>query len=144
VVETYFSPQDPIAPRIVERIDAAEHSIQFMAFSFTHDGIGAAMRERHRAGVKVRGVFERTGSQTRFSEYHPLREAGAEVYQDGNPYVTHHKVIVLDERLTMFGSYNFSANAEDDNDENIMFVEDATLAGHFLAEVERVVEAARR
>ena len=121
----------------------AERSIQFLAFSFTHDGIGAAMIERARAGVKVRGVFETTGSQTQFSEFGPMKRAGLEVYTDGNPYVMHHKVIVLDGRTVIFGSFNFSSNAETDNDENLLIVEDPKLAEAFLAEVERVVETAR-
>ena len=39
------------------------------------------------AGHKVRGVFETTGSNTQFSEFGRLRQAGLEVYQDGSPYV---------------------------------------------------------
>jgi phosphatidylserine/phosphatidylglycerophosphate/cardiolipin synthase-like enzyme len=142
-VESYFAPSDGVAARVIERIRGAERSIQFMAFSFTHDGIGAAVIERAKAGVNVRGVFETTGSQTQFSEFGPMKRAGLEVYTDGNPYVMHHKVFVLDGRTVIFGSFNFSSNAETDNDENLLIVDDPKLAGAFLAEVERVAETAR-
>jgi phosphatidylserine/phosphatidylglycerophosphate/cardiolipin synthase-like enzyme len=36
------------------------------------------------------------------------------------------------------GSYNFSANAEKRNDENVMIIHDAQLAEQFLAEFERI------
>ena len=143
-IENYFAPQDEVGARIVHRVNGALQSIQFLAFSFTDDAIGQAMLARHKAGVKVRGVFETTGSQTRFSEYGRMKEAGLEVYLDGNPYVMHHKVIVLDGKTTIFGSYNFSANADQDNDENILFVDDPGLAGKFLEEVERMVGAAKK
>jgi phosphatidylserine/phosphatidylglycerophosphate/cardiolipin synthase-like enzyme len=143
-VENYFAPKDPITPRIVDRINGAASSVEFLAFSFTEDTIGQALINRHKAGVKVRGVFETTGSQTRFSEFGRLKNAGLEVYTDGNPYVMHHKVIVIDGRTSIFGSFNFSSNAADDNDENILFVDDPTLAASFLAEVERVVAQAKR
>jgi phosphatidylserine/phosphatidylglycerophosphate/cardiolipin synthase-like enzyme len=142
-IENYFAPEDGVAARVAERINAAERSIQFLAFSFTHDGIGSAVIARARAGVKVRGVFETTGSQTQFSEYGPMKRAGLEVYTDGNPYVMHHKVFVIDERTVIFGSFNFSSNADTDNDENLLIVDDPKLAETFLAEVERVVETAR-
>ena len=142
-VETYFAAQEDPTARIVSAIREARSKVDFLAFSFTHDEIGAAMEERHRAGVKVRGVFENTGSETRFSEYGRLKAAGAEVYQDGNPYVMHHKVIVVDDHVVIFGSFNFSENAADDNDENLLVVDDPVFANAFSAEVNRMVALAQ-
>jgi phosphatidylserine/phosphatidylglycerophosphate/cardiolipin synthase-like enzyme len=142
-VESYFSAEDGVAARVVERINRAERSIEFLAFSFTHDGIGSAVIGRAKAGVTVRGVFETTGSQTQFSEFGPMKKAGLEVYTDGNPYVMHHKVIVIDGRTVVFGSFNFSSNADTDNDENLLIVDDPRIAEAFSAEVDRVVQTAR-
>ena len=82
-VEALFSPGENVAARIAERVSGAQSSANFMAFSFTHDAIGRAVAERARAGVAVAGVFETTGSLTRFSEFGPMRDAGLAVYQDG-------------------------------------------------------------
>ncbi|MDQ3700188.1 MAG: phospholipase D-like domain-containing protein, partial [Chloroflexota bacterium] len=142
-LETYFASADDPSERLVELIRGARTSIDFMAFSFTHEATGAAVLERSRAGVKVRGVFETTGSETRFSEYGMLRQAGVEVYQDGNPYVMHHKVFVIDHRITVFGSFNFSDNAAMSNDENMVVVEDPGFAAAFLEEVERTLAQAK-
>jgi phosphatidylserine/phosphatidylglycerophosphate/cardiolipin synthase-like enzyme len=142
-VESYFSPKDGVAARIVDRIGRAERSIQFLAFSFTHDGIGSAVIARAKAGVAVRGVFETTGSRTQFSELERMKSQGLEVYTDGNPYVMHHKLFVIDARTVIFGSYNFSSNAETDNDENLLIVDDPRMAEAFLAEVDRVVQTAK-
>lgn len=142
-IETYFAPQDKISEKIVARVQSAKQSIYFLAFSFTDDAIGNAIIERAKAGVKVAGVFENTGSETRFSEFGPMKQAGLEVYQDGNPYVMHHKVIIIDEHLVLFGSYNFSSNADSANDENILFVDDAGMAAKFIEEFNRVREVAK-
>ena len=130
-------------PAIAQAPKQAQQSIHFMAFSFTNDPIGQAMRARARAGVSVQGVFETTGSETQYSEYGKLRRAGIDVLQDGNPYVMHHKVIVIDGRTVIFGSFNFSNNADRDNDENLLIVDDPTMAQAFVAEVGRVVATAR-
>jgi phosphatidylserine/phosphatidylglycerophosphate/cardiolipin synthase-like enzyme len=142
-VETLFAPQDQVAARISARLREAQQSIRFLAFSFTHDGIARALLDRAAAGVAVSGVFERTGSETRFSEYGKLRQAGLEVYQDGNPYAMHHKVFIIDERTTLFGSFNFSDGADRNNDENLLIVDDPAFAAPFLAEFERIVAAAK-
>lgn len=142
-VENYFAPEDGVGRRIVGRLRGASTSIEFLAFSFTHNAIGKTVLDRARAGVKVRGVFETTGSQTQFSEYAPMRGAGLEVYLDGNPYVMHHKLFVIDGKSVVFGSFNFSSNADSDNDENVLIVDDPTMAAAFLQEVERVVQTAR-
>ncbi|MCC7353518.1 MAG: hypothetical protein IT330_07140 [Anaerolineae bacterium] len=137
-VENYFSPEDKIASRIATRLSQAQQSIYFMAFSFTDDDIGQVVLDRARAGVTVQGVFETTGSETRFSEYTAMRGAKLDVRQDGNPFLMHHKVFIVDGRTVIFGSYNFSRNADEDNDENLLIVDDPALAEQFLTEFRRV------
>ncbi len=143
-VENYFSAEDGVAQHIIDTIKAnAKQSIYFMAFSFTHDGIAQAMEEKAKAGVKLGGVFETTGSDTAFSEYGKLKKAGYEVYTDGNPWVMHHKVIIIDEQIVIFGSFNFSSNADKANDENLLIVYDAVMAKAFKAEYDRVLTLAK-
>ncbi|MCC6174687.1 MAG: hypothetical protein IT305_05230 [Chloroflexi bacterium] len=142
-VQPLFAPEDSVAQHIIERLDGATDSIHFLAFSFTHDGIGKAVMGRAQAGVKVAGVFERTGSETRFSEYGVMKRAGLEVYQDGNPYAMHHKVFIIDGRTTVFGSFNFSDSADRDNDENCLIVDDPRFAQQFEVEFQRMLAAAQ-
>ncbi|MDE3088412.1 MAG: phospholipase [Chloroflexota bacterium] len=142
-VENYFAPEDDVAAKIVARLTAATKTIDFMAFSFTDDDIGAAVLDRAKAGVKVRGVFENTGSETKFSEYGRMRQAGLDVWQDGNPYLMHHKVFVVDAKTVIFGSFNFSQNADTENDENLLIIDDPALAQQFLAEFARVYDQAK-
>jgi phosphatidylserine/phosphatidylglycerophosphate/cardiolipin synthase-like enzyme len=142
-VELCFSPSQGCSRLIEETVTTAEESIHFMAFSFTDTEIGNAMIERAEAGVDLTGVFESTGSQTRFSQYGVMQQAGLDVYTDGNPYAMHHKVIIVDERIVVFGSYNFTANADDSNNENLLIVDDPDLAAAFEAEFQRVLELAR-
>jgi phosphatidylserine/phosphatidylglycerophosphate/cardiolipin synthase-like enzyme len=140
-VENYFGPEKRIAPILVEQVNEAQVEIRFMAFSFTLQEVGDAMRARAGAGVIVRGVFERTGSQTQFSQFPPMRDAGLpllQVRQDGNPRAMHHKVIIIDRATVIFGSFNFSAAANERNDENVVIVHDPDFAALFIEEFESV------
>jgi phosphatidylserine/phosphatidylglycerophosphate/cardiolipin synthase-like enzyme len=142
-MENYFAAEDGAAQHVVEQVGKAQQSIHFLAFSFTHDGIGSAMQQRAKAGVAVQGVFETTGSNTSFSEYPKMKQAGLDVYQDGNPYVMHHKVILIDGHVTIFGSFNFSENADKDNDENLLIVDDPGFTAQFEQEYQRVLAQAK-
>lgn len=142
-VENYFAPEDRVASKIIARLQKAQKSIYFMAYSFTDENISNVAIAKAKAGVKVRGIFERTGSETAFSAYPRMKAAGLEVLQDGNPYLMHHKVFIVDEATVILGSFNFSKNAEEENDENLIIVDDARLAKAFLEEFQRVYEKAQ-
>jgi phosphatidylserine/phosphatidylglycerophosphate/cardiolipin synthase-like enzyme len=142
-VQNCFSPSGHCADLVTQAVNGAQHSIDFMAFSYTDKDIGAAMLARATAGVTVRGVFETTGSQTSSAQYGPLKQAGLEVYTDGNPWVMHHKVIIIDQHIVIFGSYNFTASANTSNNENLLIIDDRQLAQAFEAEFARVLEVAK-
>ncbi|MGY5803372.1 phospholipase D-like domain-containing protein [Rhizobium sp. LEGMi12c] len=46
--------------------------------------------------------------------------------------ITHSKIIVIDDRLTSGGSYNYTAAAQKRNTENVTFTESADIARQFL------------
>lgn len=142
-VESYFTPEDDVQSAVVARLKSATQTIDFMAFSFTDDKIGAMVLERAKEGVKVRGVFESTGSETKYSEYAGMKNAGLDVWQDGNPYLMHHKIFIMDGKTVVLGSFNFSQNAGTGNDENLLIIDDPRLAQQFTAEFGRVYDQAK-
>ena len=138
-VFTYFSPgSDTISP-LLTAINSAEKSIHFMAFAFTHDTLGDAMRDRFKSGIDVRGVFEKRQTDNPYSEYKTMKAAGLPVVLDKNRGTMHHKVIVIDEETVITGSYNFSKNAEKRNDENLLIIKgNREIAAAYLAEFEKI------
>ncbi|MBE9523710.1 MAG: DUF1669 domain-containing protein [Chloroflexi bacterium] len=143
LIETFFSPDDRVSSNIVALIQNAQESVFFMAFSFTSDEIAAALLERAEAGVNVKGIFDE--SQYFFNigtEFDNLRDNGLGVHLDGNPHNMHHKVIIIDEKIVITGSYNFSRSAEERNDENVLIIHNAEVAKAYLGEFERVLAKA--
>lgn len=139
-----FASEDDVVGQIIAEIVNARRSIQFMVFSFTRDDIGAAMIAKANGGVMVQGVFENTGSLTDFSEMGKMFCAGLDVRQDGNPGILHHKVIIIDESVVITGSFNFSDNAVESNDENLMIIRHPSIAQLYLQEFDRVRNIASR
>jgi phosphatidylserine/phosphatidylglycerophosphate/cardiolipin synthase-like enzyme len=143
-IDVYFSPDDHVQAGIIDLIDNAHKSIYFMAFSFTADSIGKAVRARAQAGVKVSGVMEdEQVNSNAGTEFDPFKQAGLDVLRDGNPGQMHHKVMILDESIVIFGSYNFTNSAETKNDENLLVIYDRDIAAQFLKEFNRVYALAK-
>jgi phosphatidylserine/phosphatidylglycerophosphate/cardiolipin synthase-like enzyme len=142
-IEVFFSPTDHAGPRLQELLTEAKESIYFLAFSFTSDNLGKAIAQRAKAGVKVAGVMEASQVESNTgTEWQRFQSAGLDVRQDGNPKNMHDKVIIIDGKIVVTGSYNFSANAERSNDENLLVIHDADLAKLYLAEFQKVYDQA--
>ena len=140
-IENHFGPDIELGPVLAREIARADDEVLFMAFSFTSEDIGEAMIERAEAGLEVRGVFENVGSDAAASYYNDFRRTrldNLEVRKDGNPRIMHHKVVILDRDTTIFGSFNFSNAANNNNDENIIIVRDPVFATYFIEEFETV------
>ncbi len=135
-----FAPEDKPVQHILPYLQTARQSIQFMAFSFTQPDMGNAMLERIKKGVTVAGVFESVGSDSPYSEMMKLHCAGARIRRDGNPTFLHHKVIVVDERIVITGSLNFSDSANQKNNENVLIIDHPQIAQHYLQEFQRLWE----
>jgi phosphatidylserine/phosphatidylglycerophosphate/cardiolipin synthase-like enzyme len=142
-VQVLFSPDDRPARRLVELINQAEKSINFLAFTLTHNGMRDALLDANAGGVRVRGVFDAEQTYAAGSDYDSLRTSGVDVRLDATLGLMHAKVIILDEETVIMGSYNFTRSAEENNDENILIIRDADVARLFLEEFERIYSAAK-
>lgn len=142
-MEVYFSPDDGVQDRLLDVVSGAHKSIFFMAYSFTSDALADEMIARGREGITVKGVFEKDQYESNTgTEFDNLRKAGFEVRLDGNSHHMHHKVIIIDEAIVVTGSYNFSASAENRNDENLLILYDPEIAALYLQEFWRVFNLA--
>jgi phosphatidylserine/phosphatidylglycerophosphate/cardiolipin synthase-like enzyme len=142
-VEVYFSPEDGVAKYVLQRLDNAKASIRFMTFSYTSDEIADAMIAQKEAGLVVQGVFDRQSANGTGAEFQKLRASGIDVLIDGNCYILHHKTIIIDERIVITGSYNFTGSAERNNDENLVIIDDRALARAYLDEFNRTYAQAQ-
>lgn len=140
-VTALFSPEDEVEDVLLGYIRRARVSVHFMAFSFTSNELGEELVRCHRRGVKVSGIFERKGALTRYSEYMKMRLEGMKVKKDCNRFAMHHKVFIIDRRIVVMGSYNFSRGASVSNDENILIIDNAEIAAEYLREFERLFGA---
>ncbi len=145
-VESYFSPTDGVANRIVRAIDNAENDLAFAILVFTENSLGTAVLEAHERGVEVRGIIDYV--EFNGDEYGFLSNNGVDVqdYQnaDGSQWpdgpTLHHKYAVIDysagstNPLLITGSHNWTASAGSIHDENTLLIYDAEVANWYQQE----------
>jgi phosphatidylserine/phosphatidylglycerophosphate/cardiolipin synthase-like enzyme len=143
-LHVYFSPDDHVQSALLDLVANARSSIYFLAYSFTAAPLADAIRQRAAAGIKVAGVMEADEVKSNAGGvYAAFRKAGLDVHLDGNPGLMHHKVMIIDGRIVVFGSYNFTASAETKNDENVVVMDNPEIAAQFMKEFQRVYAVAQ-
>ena len=143
-IETYFSPDDGVANHILGLLENAEESIYFLAFSFTADELGEVIRTQAENGLAVEGVMEEEQVKSNIgTEYDMFKQAGLDVFVDGNKGQMHHKTMIVDGEIVITGSYNFSRSAETRNDENVVIFHNAQIADFYMQEFQRIYQQAQ-
>ncbi len=146
-VELYFSPYDgkDAMNRIIQLINGAQREIQFMIFAFTHDEMTSALIRAAKRGVLVRGIHDSTFIAGTSEEAPRLYNAGRYMAagpfnrEDGNENTAipglkshggklHTKTLIIDGAIVSTGSFNWSNNAVENNDENMMVIHSPWVA----------------
>jgi phosphatidylserine/phosphatidylglycerophosphate/cardiolipin synthase-like enzyme len=143
-VAAYFSPGGGAADAVTAALTGARKSIRVMGYLLTLEDQADALIAAERAGLPVQVILDARNMDNSQSEAARLQDAGVEVLPDGNCFAFHHKVYVIDDRIVVTGSANFTATADRFNDENTLIIEDPALAAHYIAEFDRVLAEARR
>jgi phosphatidylserine/phosphatidylglycerophosphate/cardiolipin synthase-like enzyme len=143
-VRVFFSPMGGGRAAVVAELAKAKKSVHFMTFSLTDVEVGKTMVEKAKAGLQVAGIFDRWLAAGQYSLFSQFRSAKLDVLRDGNEALMHHKVIVIDRQTLISGSYNYSQNAEQNNNEAFVIVKGAPgVVGAYEDEYNRLNHAAK-
>ena len=137
ILSVNFSPRGGCASTVIYWMGRANSSVHVLIYSFTLDSIGDAVLSAYSRGVEVKVVFEKQ-QVSQYSEFFRLAAAGVSVRNDTNPSLMHHKVAIIDGHIILIGSFNWSASAEEDNNENLLVIRSAALAATLEAEFQQI------
>ncbi|NWS46131.1 PLD6 hydrolase, partial [Probosciger aterrimus] len=126
--------------RLLRRLLSARRSLEICLFAFSCPQLGRAVRLLHRRGVRVRVVTDAQYMGLRGSQIGLLRHAGIQVRHDQGHGYMHHKFAIVDRRMLITGSLNWTTQAIQTNRENVLVVEDAEYVKPYLDEFERIWE----
>jgi phosphatidylserine/phosphatidylglycerophosphate/cardiolipin synthase-like enzyme len=127
----YFSPRGGCAEAVVEALSGAKATILVQAYSFTSAPIAKALVEAHRRGVNVMVVLDKSQRTEKYSSATFVRNAGIPCYIDAQHAIAHNKIMIIDGRTVLTGSFNFTKAAEEKNAENLLVLQDQDLASKY-------------
>ena len=77
--------------------------------------------------VKVRLYLDKDQVDYQYSQSRFLVQKGIKTRISSNSYIMHHKFAIIDNRILLTGSYNWTFSANHRNDENLMVIDDPEI-----------------
>ena len=127
-IRAYFTPGHTVETAITDEIDAAQNTIRVQAYSFTNPLIVQALADARLRGVDVIVVLDKSNRTQRSAVADLAKRAGIPTLIDDRHAIAHNKIMIIDDRIVITGSYNFSRAAEKSNAENLVIIESAPIA----------------
>jgi phosphatidylserine/phosphatidylglycerophosphate/cardiolipin synthase-like enzyme len=126
--KVYFSPNGNCQEVIVTEINKAHTSIDVAMFAFTSREIAQALLEAQKREVKIKIVLDTAQIKDRYSKSRYLLGKGLNVKFRMGPGLMHNKFAVIDDRVVITGSFNWTVTADKKNSENLLVITDKELA----------------
>jgi phosphatidylserine/phosphatidylglycerophosphate/cardiolipin synthase-like enzyme len=134
-----FSPKGGISKELLRLIKAAKVNIVVAAYAFSSKYLGNALSEALKRGVKVRIILDGDIARKAYSIDEWLAGEGIEVhFIDVKGGSLHHKFMIIDGKILMTGSYNFTNESEFRNHEAAIFTNNKALIQSFATEFDRI------
>jgi len=125
--EVYFSLSDNPQKAIIKNINQAEAFINIAMYIFTDREIVIPLVKARERGVKVRLYLDQDQVDYQYSQSRFLVQRGIKTRISSNNYIMHNKFAIIDNRLLLTGSYNWTFSANNRNDENLMVIDDPEI-----------------
>jgi len=130
--KAYFSPNGNIQKTISDILFSAKKSIDITIYSFSSEDLIYPIIERANEGVKIRIIMDDLQAAHKWSPDERLSKIeNIEVVLDTSNQLMHNKYVIVDDRILITGSYNWSNNAETKNHENIVILTDGNIIKDF-------------
>lgn len=142
-VRVCFVPAQQCDAQIAAAIHGARQSIRVQAYGFTAPVILGALGDARERGVDVQVILDksndpfnrrdRSTDQPRLVGAQFTAAMGIPTWIDHRVAIAHNKVIVIDGKTVIGGSYNFTLSAEQRNAENVTFIDSPDVAKLYLS-----------
>ena len=130
-IEVFFSPKGGCTKAIIEQIDKAKESIFVQAYSFTSQSIAQALRNASKDNVKVQVVLDKSNKDAKYSVADYL-SSNMTTLIDARHQIAHDKIMIIDSKIIITGSFNFTKSAEEGNAENLLIINSPELAKKYI------------
>uniref|UniRef100_UPI0032164BD2 phospholipase D-like domain-containing protein n=1 Tax=uncultured Draconibacterium sp. TaxID=1573823 RepID=UPI0032164BD2 len=136
----FFSPGNEIKNEIKFLLDHAEETVDLCIFTITDNELARKIKACHKRGIKVRIITDDEKTADNGSEINQLVRAGIPVKTDHSKYHMHNKFGIIDNKVAITGSFNWTYTATKHNQENLLATSKYEIVRQYSDEFERLWE----
>ena len=136
--KVFFSPGNSIKKSITNLLTQAQESVDLCVFTITDAALGRQIKKCHRRGVKVRIITDDEKTIAKGSEVFKLEALGIPIKIDHSHYHMHNKFGIIDKRVAITGSFNWTYTASIHNQENLLATSNYQIVKQYRTEFERL------
>ena len=137
-INLYFSPYDNCEKQFVDMINSAKKKIKISCFGLTNQAIYEAIVNKRKQGVKVLVCIDRRQSASKYDKKDLLKKNAIETVVKKTWVLEHNKMIVVDDKNAIIGSWNFSGNAQAQDNSIVVFKDEPEMAAQVEAAIDRI------
>ena len=127
-----FTPGQDCRGMIIDKIKDAKKSIYINAYSFTDVATTKALINAKQHGINVEAILDKSNTTSKYSGLSSLLYYKIPVKIDYKVSIAHNKVMIIDDKYVITGSYNFSNSAQVRNSENLLILDSSDLADKYM------------
>jgi len=137
--ETLFFPSRENEDRLAQILSKAKKTMEICVFAFTNDKLRDGVLHAHRSGCKIRVITDDECSRFAGAEIYNLGKMGIPVTMDNNVrFHMHNKFVVIDSEVLITGSFNWTSQAVNSNQENLLILQNESLCELYQLEFEKL------
>jgi phosphatidylserine/phosphatidylglycerophosphate/cardiolipin synthase-like enzyme len=121
-VAAHFSPKGGCTEAVLAELKSARRQILVLAYSFTSKPIAQALVDAKLRGVHVEIILDKSNEKEAYTDLQFFIEQGLAPLIDPEHAIAHNKVILVDGKTLVTGSFNFTHQAEAENAENLLVI----------------------
>jgi len=125
--QVYFSPAGGCQNAIIQELNNATQTIDIAMYTFTSREIAQELIKKKNNGIKIRIVLDKDQKVQSYSKSKYLINHGVEVRYHMGAGLMHNKFAIIDGKILITGSFNWTATAEQKNEENLLVISDINL-----------------
>jgi len=124
--------------RVLQYLRNAERSLDVCLYILSCPEFGNVVLECLRRGVTVRIIVDFVSIQENGLEVNRLRQFGVPVRGRKQEHHMHHKFVIVDSKVLLNGSFNWTQSAVTSNNENVMITSMHQFLTPFIQEFEKL------
>ena len=139
VCQSIFFPGEENENKVVNMVRTCKYSLDICIFTMTNDKLFEAVEECWNANIAVRIITDDECVKQKGSDVYKLATLGIPVKTDSNAkYHMHHKFVIVDKKVLITGSFNWTVQAVKSNNENVLMIQNEQLVKEYIREFDEL------